>query len=86
MKNYWTFSGCGGGGSWWIPRLKLYNQFKNKKRFVGGVGSYVALIGARLKADDLLYACVKSNQLDEMEQAITKEDGTIIWVILQRVC
>ena len=42
---------------------------------VGGVGNYLALTGSILKAEDLLYAgiathYVKSNQLDELKQAL----------------
>ena len=69
------------GGTWWIPRLKLYEQWQNK-HVVGGVGNYLALTGSILKAEDLLYAgiathYVKSNQLDELKQALvdaTKKD------------
>ncbi|KAL7528040.1 hypothetical protein ACHAWF_002416 [Thalassiosira exigua] len=72
------------GGTWWIPRLKLYSQWKNKN-VVGGVGNYLALIGARLKAEDLVYAgiathYVQSNQLEEMKRALvaaTEGDDTM---------
>jgi len=62
------------GGTWWIPRLKLYSQWQNKS-VVGGVGNYLALTGARLKAEDLLYAgiathYVKSDQLEEMKGSL----------------
>ena len=62
------------GGSWWIPRLKLYSQWQNKT-VVGGVGNYLALTGARLKADDLIYAgiathYIKSNHLEELKQCL----------------
>jgi enoyl-CoA hydratase/carnithine racemase len=62
------------GGSWWIPRLKLYSQWQNKM-VVGGVGNYLALTGARLKADDLIYAgiathYIKSNYLEELKQCL----------------
>jgi len=71
------------GGTWWIPRLKLYNHWQNKS-VVGGVGNYLALTGARLKADDLIYAgiathYIKSNQLEEMKRALidaSKGDNT----------
>ena len=51
------------GGSWWIPKLK------------GGIGNYLALTGARLKVEDLIYAgiathFVKSDQLDELKRAL----------------
>ena len=51
------------GGSWWIPKLK------------GGIGNYLALTGARLKAEDLMYAgiathYVKSDRLDELKRAL----------------
>ncbi|KAL9187910.1 hypothetical protein ACHAXT_006288 [Thalassiosira profunda] len=72
------------GGSWWIPRLKLYNQ-RQEKGMVGGVGNYLALTGARLKGDDLIYAgiathYVQSNQLEEMQRALveaTKGEDTL---------
>lgn len=62
------------GGTWWIPRLKLYSHWQNKN-VVGGVGNYLALTGARLKADDLIYAgiathYIKSNQLGELKRAL----------------
>jgi len=62
------------GGTWWIPRLKLYEQWKNKN-VVGGVGNYLALTGNTLKGDDLIYAgiathYVKSNQLKELQSAL----------------
>lgn len=62
------------GGSWWIPRLKLYSQWQNKT-VVGGVGNYLALTGARLKAEDLIYAgiathYVKSNHLEELKRSL----------------
>ena len=62
------------GGSWWIPRLKLYRQRQNKT-VVGGVGNYLALTGARLKAEDLIYAgiathYVNSNHLDELKRCL----------------
>mmetsp|Transcript_36463 Transcript_36463/g.77738 ORF Transcript_36463/g.77738 Transcript_36463/m.77738 type:complete len:395 (-) Transcript_36463:272-1456(-) len=67
------------GGTWWIPRLKLYSQWNNKS-MVGGVGNYLALSGARLKAEDLMYAgiathYVKSNQLEDMKQALIDASG-----------
>lgn len=57
------------GGMFWLPRLN------------GGLGPYIALTGARLKADDLLYAgiathYVPSKRLDELQQAIL--DATYI--------
>ena len=64
------------GGTWWIPRLKLYEQWQNNKHVVvGGVGNYLALTGSILKAEDLLYAgiathYIKSNQLDELKRAL----------------
>lgn len=62
------------GGTWWIPRLKLYSQWQNKS-MVGGVGNYLALTGARLNAEDLIYAgiathYVKSNKLEELKRAL----------------
>jgi len=62
------------GGTWWIPRLKLYSQWQNKS-VVGGVGNYLALTGARLKAEDLLYAgiathYIKSDQLEELKGSL----------------
>jgi len=64
--------------------LKLYSQWQNKN-VVGGVGNYLALTGARLKAEDLMYAgiathYVKSNQLEDMKRALvdasTAQDDT----------
>ncbi len=71
------------GGSWWIPRLKLYSQWQNTS-VVGGVGNYLALTGARLKAEDLIYAgiathYVKSNRLEELKRclvAATEDDDS----------
>lgn len=67
------------GGSWWIPRLKLYQSQSG----VGGVGNYLALTGARLKAEDLMYTgiathYVKSNRLEELKQALIEstQDNT----------
>lgn len=62
------------GGTWWIPRLKLYDQWRTKT-YVGGVGNYLALTGARLKGDDLLYAgiathYVQSSRLEELKQSL----------------
>jgi enoyl-CoA hydratase/carnithine racemase len=63
------------GGSWWIPRLtKLYNTNSNHHQ-VGGVGNYLALTGARLKAEDLIYTgiathYIKSNQIDELRKCL----------------
>lgn len=62
------------GASFWIPRLKLYSQWHNTS-MVGGVGNYLALTGARLKAEDLMYAgiathYIKSHQLEEMKLAL----------------
>lgn len=59
------------GGSWWIPRLKLYQSQSG----VGGIGNYLALTGARLKAEDLMYTgiathYVKSARLEELKQAL----------------
>ena len=69
------------GGSWWIPRLKLYQQ---QQGMVGGIGNYLALTGARLKAEDLLYTgiathYVKSDQLEELKRALiesTAKEGS----------
>jgi enoyl-CoA hydratase/carnithine racemase len=63
------------GGTWWIPRLKLYNQWKSG--LVGGVGNYLALTGGRLAAEDLLYAgiathYVKSENLDDLKSALAE--------------
>lgn len=73
------------GGSWWIPRLtKLYNNKTNNSNNnnhhhhhhqVGGVGNYLALTGARLKAEDLIYAgiathYIQSNQIDELRKCL----------------
>ena len=63
------------GSTWWIPRLKLYNQWKSG--LVGGVGNYLALTGCRLSAEDLLYAgiathYVKSDQLDDLKSALAE--------------
>eukprot|EP00804_Cyclotella_cryptica_P020778 CCRYP_016620-RA/>CCRYP_016620-RA protein AED:0.39 eAED:0.39 QI:0/-1/0/1/-1/1/1/0/397 len=68
------------GGSWWIPRLKvLYKESRHAEdaaaAVVGGVGNYLALTGARLKADDLMYAgiathYVKSERLGELRKAL----------------
>lgn len=62
------------GGTWWIPRLKLYRD-RQRKGVVGGVGNYLALTGARLKGDDLIYAgiathYVPSERLIELKQAL----------------
>ena len=62
------------GGTWWIPRLKLYSEWRNKS-YVCGIGSYLALTGARLKGDDLLYAgiathFVQSNRLEELKRSL----------------
>ena len=59
-----------------MPRLKLYSQWKNTS-VVGGVGNYLALTGARLRAEDLMYmgACthyIKSHRLEEMKQALVE--------------
>lgn len=64
------------GGTWWIPRLKLYKQWQNKS-VVGGVGNYLALTGARLSAEDLVYAgiathYVKSNQIEDLKNALVE--------------
>jgi enoyl-CoA hydratase/carnithine racemase len=62
------------GGSWWIPRLtKLYSNNSNYQ--VGGVGNYLALTGARLKAEDLIHTgiathYIKSNQIDELRKCL----------------
>ncbi len=63
------------GGTWWIPRLKLYNQWKSG--LVGGVGNYLALTGGRLAAEDLIYAgiathYVKSENLDDLKRALAE--------------
>mmetsp|Transcript_5766 Transcript_5766/g.9724 ORF Transcript_5766/g.9724 Transcript_5766/m.9724 type:complete len:393 (+) Transcript_5766:200-1378(+) len=63
------------GGSWWIPRLKLYSQWKSG--LVGGVGNYLALTGNRLAAEDLIYAgiathYVKSEKLDDLKSALAE--------------
>lgn len=62
------------GGTWWIPRLKLYRD-RQRKGVVGGVGNYLALTGARLKGDDLIYAgiathFIPSERLNELKQAL----------------
>ena len=62
------------GGTWWIPRLKLYDR-QRLEGGVGGVGNYLALTGARLKGDDLIYAgiathYVKSERLEELKRAL----------------
>ena len=67
------------GGTWWIPRLKLYNQWKSG--LVGGVGNYLALTGSRLTAEDLLYAgiathYVKSENLDELKSALSESTNS----------
>lgn len=54
--------------------MKLYSKWQNKS-VVGGVGNYLALTGARLTAEDLMYAgiathYVKSNQLEELKKAL----------------
>ena len=59
------------GGSWWIPRLKVYPSSNG----VGGIGNYLALTGARLKAEDLMYTgiathYVKSDRLGELKRAL----------------
>jgi len=64
------------GATFWMPRLKLYSQWKNTS-VVGGVGNYLALTGARLRAEDLMYmgACthyIKSHRLEEMKQALVE--------------
>lgn len=68
------------GGTWWIPRLKLYSQWHNQS-YVGGVGNYLALTGARLRGDDLLYAgiathYVQSNRLEELKQSLIDATST----------
>lgn len=68
------------GGTWWIPRLKLYSQWHNKS-YVGGVGNYLALTGARLRGDDLLYAgiathYVQSSRLEELKQSLIDATST----------
>ncbi|KAL7518519.1 hypothetical protein ACHAWX_003339 [Stephanocyclus meneghinianus] len=72
------------GGSWWIPRLSgLYDGRSSRGGAVGGVGNYLALTGARLMADDLMYAgiathYVKSERLGELKRALiesTEIDG-----------
>lgn len=67
------------GGSWWIPRLKLYQSQSG----VGGIGNYLALTGAKLKAEDLMYTgiathYVKSDKLGELKQALVEstQDST----------
>jgi enoyl-CoA hydratase/carnithine racemase len=67
------------GGTWWIPRLKLYNQFKSG--VVGGVGNYLALTGVRLAAEDLIYSgiathYVKSERLDELKSALSESTNS----------
>ena len=67
------------GGTWWIPRLKLYSQWKSG--LVGGVGNYLALTGGRLAAEDLLYAgiathYVKSENLDELKTALSESTNS----------
>jgi len=74
------------GGTWWIPRLKLYSQWQNKN-VVGGISNYLALTGARLEAEDLVYAgiathYVKSNRLKELKQALvdaSEDDALPKW-------
>lgn len=74
------------GGTWWIPRLKLYSQWQNKN-VVGGIGNYLALTGARLEAEDLVYAgiathYVKSNHLKELKHALvdaSESDDSSKW-------
>mmetsp|Transcript_12376 Transcript_12376/g.19038 ORF Transcript_12376/g.19038 Transcript_12376/m.19038 type:complete len:393 (+) Transcript_12376:223-1401(+) len=63
------------GGTWWIPRLKLYSQWTSG--LVGGVGNYLALTGNRLAAEDLMYAgiathYVKSENLDDLKSALAE--------------
>jgi enoyl-CoA hydratase/carnithine racemase len=63
------------GGTWWIPRLKLYSQWKSG--LVGGVGNYLALTGNRLTAEDLIYAgiathYVKSENLEALKSALAE--------------
>jgi len=64
------------GGTWWIPRLKLYSKWKNRN-VVGGVGIYLALTGARLKADDLMYAGIathycRSENLEDLRRELVE--------------
>ena len=68
------------GGTWWIPRIKLYSQWK-KKNVLGGVGIYLALTGARLKADDLMYAGIathycRSENLEDLRRALVEATST----------
>lgn len=67
------------GGSWWIPRLtKLYSNninSNNNHHQVGGVGNYMALTGARVRAEDLLYTgiathYINSIQIDELRKCL----------------
>jgi len=58
------------GGTWWLPRLR------------GGIGPYIALTGARLKADDLIYAEIATHYLSwqnlgrlRSELAVATEGG-----------
>jgi enoyl-CoA hydratase/carnithine racemase len=60
--------------------LKLYDQWRTKI-YVGGVGNYLALTGARLKGDDLLYAgiathYVQSNRLEELKRSLIDATST----------
>jgi enoyl-CoA hydratase/carnithine racemase len=72
------------GGSWWIPRLKKLYQSSRSRSGVGGVGNYLALTGARLKAEDLMYSgiathYVKSERLEELKRALiesTQDDNS----------
>ena len=66
------------GGMFWLPRCK------------GGLGPYIALTGARLKADDLLYAgiathYVASDDLDDLKEALidaTTTEGSNVGSVL----
>jgi enoyl-CoA hydratase/carnithine racemase len=55
----------------------LYNTYGNNSNHhqVGGVSNYLALTGARLKAEDLIYTgiathYIKSNQIDELRKCL----------------
>lgn len=57
------------GGMWWLPRLP------------GGIGSYIALTGQRLRADDLLYAglathYVPADKIDDLRLALVDATKT----------
>jgi len=41
------------GGTWWLPRLK------------GGMGSFIALTGIRLRSDDLMFAGLATHYIPE---------------------